>query len=146
MKRRNPKRIQNHSTIDRLERRGALSVWELTAADELVRAFRLSIGASAPRDPDLGIAAPCRHDAADESAAFRIDAMKQYRRWRKDLAGSAPLAAAVSLLFDEISSRAADRAHHWRNGAATAHLTVALRHFAALRGNTPRGVRWRFAK
>lgn len=130
--------------LARLKRRGALDVWELTAADEIVHAYRTSVGAVATRDPDLGIPASYRPDAADAMAAGRVDKLEKYAQWRRDLYETPALAAAVAVLIDETSMRDTERANRWRNGATTDHLRIALRHFAALRGNTPRNARgWR---
>ena len=137
------KRVVTVTPLKRLERRGVLNVWELTAADTLVRAFRISLGWSAPRDPALGLFEP-RANAIEHNTVVRLDTIERYRRWRKDLAGTPALAAAVSLLFDEDLIRACERGNHWRNGIAREHLRIALRHFAVISGNAPRGAHdWR---
>jgi hypothetical protein len=130
--------------IARLERQGRLNVWELSAAYEIAKAFRVEIGAPMLPDPDIGIRQDLRPDLADADEARRLDTLVTYRQWRRDLAETPALAAAVALVLDERPVRATERDQGWRNGTATGHLVVALRHFAALRGNTPRGARdWR---
>lgn len=144
-----PKRkvVIRQSPVERMQRLGRLNVWELTAADDLVRAFRSSIGAGSSRDPLLGVSNNPRPDSADAAIVGRMDAIEHYREWRRDLDGSEQLAAAVAILFDENTLRETERAMHLRNGHAGKLLIAALRHFAALRGNTPRGARdWKIKK
>lgn len=130
--------------IARLERLGRLNVWELTAAHEIAKAFRFEIGAPILNDPDIGIRQDARPDMTDSDEARRIDSLVIYRKWRRDLAETPALAAAVALVLDEQSGRVTEREQGWRNGSATGHLITALRHYAALRGNTPCGARdWR---
>lgn len=135
-----PPRI-SESPLARLKRRNVLNVWELTAADEIQHAHRMSIGEPASRDPDLGIPNTPRADAADNMAARRVDVLDKYNRWRADLQGTAARVAVTETLIHETALRATERAYSWRNGSATMHLLAGLRHFAALRGNTPNGAR-----
>lgn len=141
-----PSRI-SVAPLDRLKR--SLSVYEFQAADEIVHAYRIAIGAPPARDIDLGIPMDARPDAADDAAARRLDVSVKYQRWRQDLNETPFLAAAMATLIAEEPLRDTDRAYSWRNGMAKRHLVVALRHFAALRGNTPRdcqGWKWRRPK
>lgn len=140
-----PTRV-SEAPIARLKRAGALNVHELTASDEIAAAYSMSIGEPAARDPDLGIRSEPRPDAADSAAARRSDVLRCYAVWRSDLRGTAALAAATGILIEEKPLRAIERAWHWRSGSATGHLRIAIRHFAALRGNAPRGARsWKYA-
>jgi hypothetical protein len=129
--------------IARLQRTGRLTVHELQAADEIVCAFRLSVGAPPQRDSDFVVRGAPRAGGADAQEAHRLDVLEQYGRWRADLHATQPLTAAVAMLLDDMPARETERREGWRNGTATRHLVTALRHFAALRGNTPRGVRWK---
>lgn len=139
-----PKRV-SESPLARLKSRGQLNVHELTAADEIIAAYSMSIGEPVARDADLGVPSNPRPDSADNAAAKRVDMLDKYRQWRTDLAGTGALVTAIAALFDETPLRAIERMYHWRNGSAKEHLFVAIRHFAALRGNVPRGVRgWKF--
>jgi hypothetical protein len=121
-----------------------LNVWEFTAASTIRFAFSASIGATATHDPSLGIRHEFRPGGADAAAAKRIDSIVAYRQWRIDLAGTPALAVAMGVLVDDMSPSAIDRNNSQRKGTAFGYLIVALRHFAALTGNTPRGARdWR---
>jgi hypothetical protein len=133
----------NEAPLARLKRTGRLDAFELTAADEIIFAYGVSIGSVGPRDSDLGIPATFRPDGADRAAARRVDTVVAYQRWRRELANTPALAAAIAMLLDERGARAVERDEGWRNGSGTAHLVSALRHYAALRGNTPRGARWK---
>jgi hypothetical protein len=135
-----PARV-SESPAHRLKRKGALNVYELTAVDELIAAHRMAIGEPVSRDDDLGIPRHSRHDAAENLAVHRSDLLVKYRQWSRDLAGTRAIAAALGALVHESPLRELERAEHWRSGSAMTHLRVAVRHFAALRGNTPRGVR-----
>lgn len=139
----------NEPPLARLKRLGRLNAWELTAATEIVAGYHVSAGfAKPPDDPDLGRRS-LKPDAAERIAVGQIDATRsdivtQYRQWRDDLDGHPALAAAVAMLFDEQPARYTERQQGWRNGTATKMLVTALRHMAALRGNTPRGSKgWR---
>lgn len=129
------------SPLARMKRRGQLSVYELTAADEILAAHAMTMGLPVARDPDLGIPSPLRHDAADDQAARRSDLSRIYPLWRSDLRGTVELSVLERVLFHETDPRRIDEANKQRRGTARAHLIAALRHFAALRGNTPRGSR-----
>lgn len=130
-----------------LLKRKILNVNEATAAAEIIAAYRMSIGAENFRDPSLGVSGDVRFDSAEFSASRRIDAVTKYRQWRVDLNRTPALAAAISILIDERGERGTERANQWRHGTARAHLIAALRHFAVLRGNAPRGCKdWRYRK
>lgn len=143
------KMARDEPALPQLKRLRKLNAWELTAATEIVVGFHVSAGlAKPPDDPDLG-RSTIKPDAAERIAIGQIDArrsdiVEKYRRWRTDLDGHPALSAAVAMLFDEVPALSVDRANRWRNGTAKQMLVLALRHMAALRGNTPRGARgWR---
>jgi hypothetical protein len=122
--------------------RAFMDVYQFTAADEILAAFRMQSGLPVVRDPDLDIPlSPARPDAADDHAARRTDLTGVQRQWRDDLRDSVPLRVADAVLFRETPLSALDVANRWRKGTARAHLEIALKHFAALRGNCPRGTR-----
>lgn len=132
-----------HSPMSILKQ--CLDVYEFTAADEILAAFSMVNGLPVARDSDLDI--PTRQpqfDDADEHAARRSDLTRVYPAWRHDLAGTAALQVLDAVLFAETPLSALDRAQHWRKGTARIHLATALKHFAALRGNAPRGARWKY--
>lgn len=124
-----------------------LSIWEQTAAEDLIAAYRSSIGAPVSRDPEM-IDAPIaqvRWDLADEIAAKQSDLARAYQDWRSALTERAPFTVAKEVLFAEMSLASVDKRYRWRKGTAKKHLLVALRHFAAIRGNTPRNAHdWTF--
>lgn len=122
-----------------MKRKGALSVHELTAADELIAAFHVVAGQPVARDCDLGIRHEARPGAADEAAARRSDMVMKFRQWRNDLHETLPLRIAQDVLFAETEPRESDRKNRWRKGTSEQYVITAVRHFAALRGNTPRG-------
>lgn len=135
------------SPVARLKARGLLNVWELTAADDILAAYRMAAGMPASRDPDLGMPpAEPRSDAADDRAARRSDVARIYTQWRSDLRGTLALLVTQAVVIGELPLRAWERNMRVRNGTARAHLLTGLRHFAALRGNTPRWARdWKMA-
>lgn len=135
------------SPLARLKRRGALNVWELTAADEIIAAYHMAAGAPVVRDADLGVpSASLRPGAADEQAARRSDLSRVFAQWQRELNGTAARAAVLGILVRETPLREIERRHAWRNGTATRYLIAGLRAFAALRGNTPRWARdWKWA-
>lgn len=134
------------SPLARLQRYGSLNVHEYTAADELIAGYQMAAGLPVARDPDLGLPpGELRPDAADDQAARRSDLTVKFAQWKRDFAGTFPLAITVSVLIHEKPLRSIDRRWGWRNGTAKRHLLTGLRHFAALRGNTPRGVTgWKY--
>lgn len=141
---RTPTRV-SASPLARLHR--TLDIYELTAADEIIAAFRMINGQPVTRDPTLGIpVGDIRPDAADDHAAFRSDLVTAYPSWRKDLGESLALTIAEATLIEERSLTALDALYGWRKGTARKHLATALRHFAYLRRNTPRGAgrEWRY--
>jgi hypothetical protein len=71
---------------------------------------------------------------------------KAYPTWRADLRDTVPIRVADAVLFHEHSLADIDASNRWRKGTARSHLAVALKHFAALRGNVPRGVlrEWKY--
>ena len=132
-------RIAHLTPIQRLARRGELNVYEQTAADEIVHAYHTSLGVAGSRDQALGLpSCGVRHGAADTDAAYRLDLVRTFSRWKDELRGRPEFDAAVAVLIEERSLRTLKG-----RDAAKDRVIAALRHFAALRGNTPRGVRWR---
>ena len=127
------------SPIERLK--NSLTIHEFTAADELLTSYRLSLGLSVSRaiEFDSPALAQVRFDAADDIAAHQTDLSRSYQRWRSELEGSRVLAVAKDVLFAEMTLRQVDAKYRWRKGLARGYLALALRHFAAIRGNTPRG-------
>jgi hypothetical protein len=123
-----------------------MDIYQLTAADEILAAFKMSVGLPVQRDPDLDIPLPTRTDAADEHAAHRSDLVHTYPAWRRDLVDTVVLRVADAVLFHETALCDIDATNRWRKGTAREHLAVALKHFAALRGNCPRGAHWRFKR
>jgi hypothetical protein len=140
------KRVAHESPLARLKRTGALNVWELTAADEIIAAFALSTGSPVRRDADLGIpASNPRPDAADSGAARRSDLSVSYATWCADLSKEVPGLVTVWTLLDELPLRECERRAGLRNGTGMAFLLQGLRHYAALRGNVPRSaVGWKW--
>lgn len=131
------------SPVTRLRRR--VNAQELAAADAIVNAYQASGGV---RSSALGMArAGFNGDAAQAMAAGRADALRRFSKWQADLRGTPAYDAAVSVLFHERTLRDTERLWHWRNGSCMQHLAVALRHYAALAGNLPRGARgWLFRR
>ena len=136
-----PARV-SESPVARLRRTDAtLTVHERTAIDELIAARNITLGEPGARDDALGIPLRPGFSAAENAASHRLDILDKYHQWRRDLAGTRALAAAFGVLFDESPMRELERERRWRSGSARHNLRVAIRHFAALRGNTPRGAR-----
>lgn len=138
-----PSKRMPESPISRLKRH--LDIWTFTAADDILAAYRASAGILSARDPDMDVPPPPpRPDAADDFAAHQSDLMRCYQQWRTDLAGTKGLLVTQQVLFMERSLRAIDTAQRTRKDTAVKFLIVTLRHFAALRGNVPRGAgSWR---
>jgi hypothetical protein len=135
-------RHQSRSPLDVLKQRGSLNVWELTAADEIIAAHAMASGQRVVRDADLGIpAAEPRPGAADDAAARRSDLTDTLARWKRTLGDSWPKGVTIRVLIEERRLADVDDYCGWRKGTAKEHLLTGLRHFAALRGNVPRGVR-----
>lgn len=133
------------SPLSRL--RAHMDIYQFTAADEILAAFKMQAGLPVQRDPDLDIPiGEARPDAADSTAAHRTDLGTVQRTWRNDLRDSSPLRVAEAVLLHETPLGDIDAANRWRKGTAREHLAVALKHFAALRGNCPRGAArdWNF--
>lgn len=134
------------SPLAYLKRRKVFNVWEFTAADEIICAHHSVAGIGQSRDASLGIRNQPQIDGADWTAAGRVDAIGKFHEWRIDLRGTDALAVATAILLDERSLRDIDQEFKWRKGTARDHLITAVRHFAALRRNTPRGMRWEYNK
>lgn len=134
------KYVASASPVQKLLRKELIDVFEHTAADEILAAYCITVGAPVRRDADLGLPQHgMRPGLADHSAAKRIDIVDTYHRWRAELAGKPQLAVAMAALLQEQDPRHLDASHGWRKGTARLHLIAALRHYAALRGNTPKG-------
>lgn len=144
-----PTRHRSASPLETLVKRGVLNIHEHTAADEIIASYQMAAGRPVTRDPDLGIVpSPARPDGADGAAARRCDILVTYGRWKADLAREWPFVVTIRVLLEEQTLSDVDTWGGWRKGTARDHLLAGLRHFAALRGNTPRGVRgwkWREA-
>jgi hypothetical protein len=144
---RREKKARRHLSPSPLARvKATLDVWELTAADEIVMAFRMAHGMPISHEPDLDIPpVPVRFGAADEHAAHKSDIGRVWPKWRADLKGTLPLTVADAVIIQDRPLFEIDADYHWRNGTARKHLATAIRHFAALRGNAPKGERWRYS-
>lgn len=137
-------RVRRLTPVQRLARRGVLNIYEHTAADEILHAYHVSVGVGGERDDALGLprSAP-RAGGAEHVAAWRIDLLRVFHQWKAELRGRAEFDAAIAVLIEERPLRDLDAAAGTRKGTSKERMLAALRHFAALRGNTPRGVRWR---
>lgn len=136
-------RIAHLTPIQRLARRGELNVYEQTAADEILHAYHVSIGVARSRDHSLGLPSTgLRAGAAEKEAAYRLDLVRTYARWKDELRGRPEFDAAVAVLIEERSLRDLTG-----KNAAKERLIAGLRHWAAMRGNTPRGCgrEWKIA-
>lgn len=121
-----------------------MDIFQHTAADEILAASSMAAGLPVTRDPDLDIPLPARPDGADGHAAGRMDLTRVAVQWRRDLADTVALRIADAVLFHERPLVDLDATNRWRKGTARDHLAIALKHFAALRGNVPNGARWRY--
>ncbi len=134
------------SPLKRLQ--DVLDVYEYTAAYEIVSAFNLVNGIPTMRDDSFDDPLrPIQPDAADSHAAKRSDLLQVYQAWRRDLAGTPALMVLDAVLFQERSLVSLERENQWRQSPSTArkHFATALKHFAALRSNVPRGARdWKY--
>ncbi len=113
-----------------------LNIGESSAALDILLANR---SASLPSADHADLPAPADFDAADNRAAKQTDLTRAFSKWRTDLRDTTALRVADAILLSEQPLNAVDQANHWPRGTALAHLTAALRHFAFLRGNAPRG-------
>lgn len=122
--------------IARLIHAGKLSRPELSAAEDIVRAYEIQVGISA-RDatPGNGPAA----GAADAGEARRLDLLQDYMRWRRELDGTPELTAAIAMLLDERSARDVDIEAGRAQGTAVKLFVRALRHMATIRQGTATG-------
>lgn len=134
------------STAPLARLRPYMDMFEYQAADEILAAFKMAAGQPVVRDPDLDIPLALRADAADDHAATRVTLTTVQRQWRSDLRDTIYLRVADAVLYAETSLMDIDASNRWRKGTAREHLATALKHFAALRGNVPRGMRrdWQF--
>ena len=134
------------SPLSRLK--AGMDIYQFTAADEILTAFRMANGLPVSRDPDLDIPTACpRFDDADEHAARQSDLVRVYTQWRLDLRGTDALRVTDAVMFAETPLSELDDARRQRKGTAREHLAVALKHFSALRGNVPAGVRdWKYTR
>lgn len=134
------------SPLSRLK--AGMDVYQFTAADEILTAFRMANGLPVARDPDLDIPTACpRFDDADAFAAKQSDLVRVYFQWRHDLANTQALAVVDAVMFAEMPLSDLDAARRERKGSARAQLAIGLKHFSALRGNVPAGVRdWKYKR
>lgn len=138
------KRHQRTSPFERLLKRGALSQQEKQAGEEIMFA---RFGIDAPTsDLDLPAGAVANPGGADSAAARRMDVLRTYHRWGDELRRTDPEAVVKAVLFDEMSFTRVDAHMGWREGKARQYFVAGLRHFAALRGNAPRGESWRYTQ
>ena len=123
-----------------------LDLYQHTAADEILTAFRMANGLPVSRDPDLGIPArDPQFDDADEHMVRQSDLVRVYTAWRHDLRGTDALRVVDAVMFAEVPLLEIDATRVQRKGTAREHLAVGLKHFSALRGNVPAGVRdWKY--
>lgn len=130
----------------KIKRSGTLNVYEETAADEILAAYHIAMGAPVQRDPDLDVpSAPRRPDTADYIAAHASDLVKAYQTWRADLVDTLPFKIVKAVMFAETPLSELDAKGHWRAGTAKIHFVAGIRHFAMLRA--PRGsmpAEWRY--
>lgn len=116
-----------------------LSIGESTAALDILVISRRNAGLPCIGDLEIDIQLPVEPDAADDRASRQSDMTRAYSKWRTDLRDTEALRVADAVLFNEQALTAIEETNHWRRGTALGHLTTALRHFAFLRGNSPRG-------
>ena len=135
---------RTEAPITRLRRKEKLNIWEDTAADELMNAYCIVQGVDYIRNPELGITESNRAGAANAEEVRRIDSIDKLREWQADLKQTSPMIAVTAILFGERSFGSVERENRWRRGEAFGYFRAGLRHFAALRGNTPRGEKWRY--
>lgn len=123
-----------------------LNIAESTAALDILVTSRRTFGLPA-LEIDSDTRPPIDFDAADDRAAKGTDLTRAYSTWRADLRDTIALRVADAVLLKETPLGAIDEANHWRRGTALDHLMVALRHFAVLRGNAPRGMarEWKYS-
>lgn len=117
-----------------------MDVWEYTAAYEIVRANQMLNGIRSTSEDDFeNPLKAIKIDVADSTAAQRVDLTRTWATWRNDLAGTTALAITEAVMLQERTLSDIDATQRWRKGTAREHLAVGLKHFAALRGNVPRG-------
>lgn len=131
--------------IVRIVKAEKLNVWESTAAVDILLANRQSAGLPA-LDIELDMRPQIEFDAADARASKQSDLNRAYSKWRTDLRDSVALRVADAVMFTELPLTTIDAQNKWDRGTALEHLMAALRHFAVLRGNVPRGAArdWRY--
>lgn len=128
------------SPLIRIKRAGTLDVYELTAADEMLAAYHHAIGQPASRDPDLDVPIQrSRIDSVENAYVRQSDMLYAFRQWKADLAETVVGNVTMLVLFSEMPLQAIDRRMRWTSGKAKELFVCGIRHFAALRKNTPRG-------
>jgi hypothetical protein len=134
------------SPIVRIVSAKKLDVWEATAAMDVLIANRRVNGLSSSADIELDIREPTEFDAVENRVVTSMDLTSVYSQWRKDLRDTVALRVADLIMFKEQPLTTVDEANRWPRGTALEHLTIALRHFAVLRGNAPPGFtrKWRW--
>jgi len=117
-----------------------MDVYEFTAADEILAAYKMAAGLPVTRDPDLDIpAGEARPDAADAHAATRTDLTATQRQWQADLRDTVCLRVADAVLPRGDAPRRAGRGESLAQGhgaRALGHGAAALR---GLAGELPEG-------
>jgi hypothetical protein len=122
--------------IVRIVKSEKLNIGESSAALDILLANR---SAALPSSDPSELPPPVEFDAANLRAAHQSDLTRAFSKWRTDLRDTTALRVADAILLSEQPLNAVDQANHWPKGTALVHLTTALRHFAFLRGNSPRG-------
>lgn len=128
--------------IERL--RSKLNANEEAAADDLLFAHAIESGDPPVRKDDLGTKIDNeRFDSEEANIVRHIDTFDKFREWRADLKHTSAYRVVTAVLFDEQPIADVARENCWGYGTTLKHFYAGLRHFAALRGNVPRGEKWR---
>lgn len=130
----------SESPLIRMKRGGTLDVYELTAADELLACYSYAIGRPAARDPDLDVPVQkSRVDSVESALARQSDMLRAFQQWKSDLTETPAGNVTMLVLFSETALQDIDRRMRWGSGKAKELFVRGIRHYAALRKNTPRG-------
>lgn len=131
------------SPIERLKKHKKLSGNEEAAATDLLFAYAIESGDPPVRKDDLGTKIDNDSNTEEVVAARRIDTFDKFREWRADLKHTNAYRVVTAVLFQEQPIADVARENCWGYGTTLKHFYAGLRHFAALRGNVPRGLKWR---
>lgn len=135
---------RSRSPLEHLKRKRKLNSNEEAAADDLLFAHAIESGDPPVRKDDLGTKIDNeRFDSEEADMVRHIDTFDKYREWRADLKQTEAYRVVISVLFDERPIADVARENRWGYGTTLKHFYAGLRHFAALRGNVPRGEKWR---